>query len=319
MSNRRGIIIHAEDCGEYFAKRLEQTHLNVLGVHPAGGAEAHISMQRCIDMLETEEWRRFHSRMERVGIAVEFEMHALSWMLERERFDEHRDWFRMDENGERTPHFNCCVSSSDVLDYIKERSAALARIFRPDTGLYYFWIDDVATATCQCERCRGLSASDQALTVYNAIAEGVSSVEPTARVSYLAYYATLPVPTKVAPRENVFLEFAPLARDFDVSLFDEGREKNYSQVKTLPSLLEFFGKRDAKVLDYWMDNSLFSAWKRPPKEFRLNAETCAADVRRYVSLGFDSITSFGCFLGEDYRDLYGDADLSEYDRILFEN
>jgi hypothetical protein len=65
-----------------------------------------------------------------------------------------------------------------------------------------------------------------------------------------------------------------------------------------------------------MDNSLFSGWKRPPKEFHLNPVTCAADVAQYRKLGFDSITSFGCFLGEDYRDLYGDADLSEYDRIL---
>ena len=101
-----------------------------------------------------------------------------------------------------------------------------------------------------------------------------------------------------------------------MSLFDPSREKNYSQVKNLPALLDFFGKEDAKVLEYWMDNSLFSGWKRPPKEFHLTAPTCAADVAEYRKLGFDSITSFGCFLGEDYRDLYGDADLSEYDRIL---
>ena len=316
MLKERGIIIHAQDCGDYFAGRLEQTNLNVLGIHPEGGIAAHVSMQKCIDMLETEEWRTFHHRMEKAGIAVEFEMHALSWILERDRFDTHRDWFRMTDAGERTPEFNCCASNPDVLDYIRERSAKLAKIFRPDTDKYYFWIDDVATAACRCEKCRELSASDQALVLYNAIAEGLASVNPKAKLSYLAYFATLPVPTKVRKRDNVFLEFAPLARDFDVSLFDETREKNYSQVKTLPALLDFFGRDDAKVLEYWMDNSLFSGWKRPPKEFRLNAATCAADVAQYRKLGFDSVTSFGCFLGEDYRDLYGDADLSEYDRIL---
>ena len=316
MLKERGIIIHAQDCGDYFAGRLEQTNLNVLGIHPEGGLAAHVSMQKCIDMLETEEWRRFHRRMEKAGIAVEFEMHALSWILERDKFDTHRDWFRMTDTGERTPEFNCCASNPDVLDYIRERSAKLAKIFRPDTDKYYFWIDDVATAACQCENCRELSASDQALILYNAIADGLASVNPKAKLSYLAYFATLPVPTKVAKQDNVFLEFAPLARDFDVSLFDETREKNYSQVKTLPALLDFFGRDDAKVLEYWMDNSLFSGWKRPPKEFHLNPVTCAADVAQYRKLGFDSITSFGCFLGEDYRDLYGDADLSEYDKIL---
>ena len=319
MLKERGIIIHAQDCGDYFAGRLEQTNLNVLGIHPEGGIAAHVSMQKCIDMLETEEWRTFHRRMEKAGIAVEFEMHALSWILERDRFDTHRDWFRMTDAGERTPEFNCCASNPDVLDYIRERSAKLAKIFRPDTDKYYFWIDDVATAACRCEKCRELSASDQALVLYNAIAEGLASVNPKAKLSYLAYFATLPVPTKVRKRDNVFLEFAPLARDFDVSLFDETREKNYSQVKTLPALLDFFGRDDAKVLEYWMDNSLFSGWKRPPKEFRLNAATFAADVAQYRKLGFNSVTSFGCFLGEDYRDLYGDADLSEYDRILANN
>jgi len=316
MLKERGIIIHAQDCGDYFASRIEATNLNVLGIHPEGGVAAHVSMQKCMEMLETEEWRTFHRRMEKAGIAVEFEMHALSWILERDRFERSPEWFRMGADGQRTPQFNCCASNPDVLDYIRERSAMLAKIFRPDTDKYYFWIDDVADAACQCEHCRELSASDQALILYNAIAEGLASVNPKAKLSYLAYFATLPVPTKVQKRDNIFLEFAPLARDFDVSLFDPSREKNYSQVKNLPALLDFFGKDDAKVLEYWMDNSLFSGWKRPPKEFHLTAPTCAADVAEYRKLGFDSITSFGCFLGEDYRDLYGDADLSEYDRIL---
>ena len=316
MLKERGIIIHPQECGDYFASRLEETHLNVLGVHPEGGTAAHASMENCIKMLETDEWRHFRRRMDKAGIAVEFEMHALSWILNRSLFDKHKEWFRMNEDGVRVPEFNCCASNPDVLDYIRERSAELARIFHPDTDKYYFWIDDVASASCQCEKCRALSPSDQALTLYNAIADGLSSVNSRAKQSYLAYYATLTVPTNVKNRDNVFLEFAPLARDFDVSLFDESRKKNYSQVKTLPALLDFFGRDDAKVLEYWMDNSLFSGWKKPPKELHFNAKTCEADVNRYKELGFTSITSFGCFLGEDYRDLYGDADLSKYDRIL---
>ena len=40
------------------------------------------------------------------------------------------------------------------------------------------------------------------------------------------------------------------------------------------------------------------------------------DVAFYRSLGFSSITAFGCFLGKDYTDLYGAADLSAYGKIL---
>ena len=79
-----------------------------------------------------------------------------------------------------------------------------------------------------------------------------------------------------------------------------------------------FGKKDAMALDYWVDNSLFSGWKLPPKEFRFREDVCRADVEGYLSLGFSSVTSFGCFLGENYRALWGDADLDEYYRILLE-
>ncbi|MBO7405065.1 MAG: DUF4838 domain-containing protein [Clostridia bacterium] len=318
MIARRGIVIHAQDCGDYWAGRLEKSGLNVVGVHPAGGIDAHRSLEDCIRFLATEDWRRFASRMERAGIAVEFEMHALSWLLERDLFAAHPDWFRMEESGERTPHFNACASNPDALDHIRERAAALARIFQPDTHKYHFWIDDVASAGCACPRCRSLSASDQAVILYSAIADGVTAVDPAARVSYLAYCETLKLPETVRPDARLFLEFAPISRDFDRSLFDPESEKNAAQIEHLPALLDLFGRRDAKVLDYWVDNSLFSGWRLPPKEFRLRADVCRADVRAYRALGFEAITSFGCFLGENYRALWGDADLNEYYRILLE-
>ena len=316
MLKERGIIIHAQDAGDYWADRLEKSALNVVGIHPAGGHDAHRTMEECIRLMQTSDWAKFTSRMEKAGIAVEYEMHALSWILERERFEKQPEWFRMDENGQRTPKFNCCASNDDALDYIRERSAALAKIFRPDTHKHYFWIDDVASAGCMCEKCRALSPSDQAMRITNAIAEGLQSVDPLAKESYLAYCATLELPSSEKPRDNLFLEFAPISRDFDTSLFDPDRPRNYEQVKNLPALLDFMGRTDAKVLDYWVDNSLFSGWKLPPKEFRLNAATMRADVEEYRKLGFDSITSFGCFLGENYAELYGDAELDEYYAIL---
>lgn len=318
MLTHRGIVIHAADAlTDYWADRLtgEGLHLNVVGIHPAGGTDAHQTMEEAIHMLDTKEWARFQSRMEAAGIEIEFEMHALSWMLERDKFATHPHWFRMDEHGQRTPQFNCCVSEPDVLDYIRERACALAKIFVPTTGKYHFWIDDVASAGCMCERCCGLTPSDQCMLLTNAIAEGLEAGRPGAKQSYLAYCATL-VPPTTSPRHNVFLEYAPIHRDHDRPLFDDGCDLNRAETATLPTLLDLFGKADAKVLDYWMDNSLFSGWKKPPKEFHLRESVCQADVSAYRQLGFDSVTSFGCYLGEDYATLYGNADLCGYDRIL---
>lgn len=317
MLKRRGIVIYAHEATDYWAARLEQSGLNVVGLHPVGGAEAPHSLERCIQMLSTPEFARFHTRMERAGIAVEYEMHALAWLLERERFSEHPEWFRMDERGVRRSDFACCASSAEGLAYLSERTAQLARIFRPDTGSYHFWTDDV-DAFCCCDSCRALSPADQALRIYNAIAEGVAAANRSASQSFLAYVGALAVPQVVRPRNNIFLEFAPFRRTFDCSLFDPTCEQNRLNAEPLPALLDFFGRQNAKVLDYWTDNSMFSGWKLPPRRFQLNDAVCREDVRAYRRLGFDSITAFGCYLGEEYRDLYGDADLSGYMAILAE-
>ena len=318
MLKRRGIVLHDTDCGPYWAERLEGSGLNTVGVHPAGGIDAHLTLAACIEFVKTERFRAFRSRMNRAGIAVEFEMHALSWILPRDLFAEKPDWFRMEENGERSPRFNCCASSPDALAYIRDRAKTLARAFPSDTHRYHFWIDDAAEARCHCPLCRELSASDQALILTNAVAEGVRRADPEGKTAYLAYCGTLEVPERVEPLPFLFLEFAPIGRAFDRSLFDPDCAKNAEQTAHLPALLDFFGREDAKALDYWVDNSLFSGWKLPPKKFALNAEVCRADVKGYAERGFSAVTSFGSYLGENYRELWGDAPLGEYFRILSE-
>lgn len=318
MLKRRGIVIHDTDCGDYWAGRLEGSGLNTVGVHPAGGLEAHRTLAACMEFAGTERFRDFRRRMNRAGIAVEFEAHALTWLLPRDLFGEKPEWFRMEENGERNPRFNCCASSQEALSFIRERTAGLASVLRSDTGRYHFWIDDVAEARCHCPLCRNLSASDQALRITNAVAEGVRMADPAGKTAYLAYCGTLNTPKETEPLPTVFLEFAPIGRDFDRSLFDPASEKNAAQTASLPALLDFFGREDAKALDYWVDNSLFSGWKLPPKQFALNEAVCHADVRGYAELGFEAVTSFGCYLGENYRDLWGDAPVGEYFRILGE-
>ena len=66
------------------------------------------------------------------------------------------------------------------------------------------------------------------------------------------------------------------------------------------------------MLEYWYDNSLFSRWKKPPKQMFPKNHLIPADLAFYRSLGFEDIASFACFLGEDYEALYGDFDLSAY-------
>jgi hypothetical protein len=118
------------------------------------------------------------------------------------------------------------------------------------------------------------------------------------------------LPKCVTPEENVFLEYAPFekytAKGEDAPALIE-REKDM-----LLPLLDFFGKNEAKVLEYWYDNSMYSGWEKPPKKFTLDEAAMDADIAYYRELGFENISSFACFLGEDYEQLYGEIDISAF-------
>ena len=309
---RRGIIVHPEDLTFDWIDRMAEAGLDTLGLHPVGGVKAHESLQRAIDWHATDESRALRDYAAAKGIHVEYEAHVMAWLLPREMFSEHPDWFRMDGHGARVPDFNLCASNPEALEFVGQRAAELARLLDTGARKYYYWLDDVTGCSCHCPACRGLSPADQQLKIVNAMLSGLKKYDPAAKLCCLAYHDALEVPEHVKPADGVFLEYAPIRRDHHRPLNDPGSEKNAAEIKPLRGLLEFFGTEDARVLDYWMDNSLFSNWTKPPKPFTLDEPVLAADARFYASLGFGEITSFGCYLGPDYEKLYGKADLIGY-------
>jgi hypothetical protein len=66
------------------------------------------------------------------------------------------------------------------------------------------------------------------------------------------------------------------------------------------------------VLEYWLDNSLFSKWKKPPQPFSWDPEVMRQDLAYYESLGFEDATVFACYLGSDYEELHGAPDIEAY-------
>ena len=120
------------------------------------------------------------------------------------------------------------------------------------------------------------------------------------------YQGTLDTIKNVKKEEGIFLEYAPIERSFATPYISQGKD-NINKIK---DLLSFFGTKDSKVLEYWFDNSLFSKWKKPPKEYKLNEEVLKEDLKLYKSLGFEYISSFACYLGQDYIDLYGEPKIT---------
>ena len=314
---RRGILIFPQEIGSYWLRLLKESEINLLGIHPAGGATARDTLDQLLEQVETVEFQRFAHQVADLGVDLEYEFHAMSWLIPREAFQRHPQWFRMDEKGERVNDFNICPSCQEALELLEERSALLAgKLPCMTTNRYYFWVDDVAGKLCHCPSCRELSSSDQVMILYNHILRGIRRVNPKATQCYLAYADCIAPPQKVLPDAGIFLEYAPIERDSSLPISDPSCEKNQNQLRHLDGLLQLFGREGAQVLEYWMDNSRFWNWKAPYGKLPFYRQAVDADVSFYLQKGFDSLTSFGCGLGADYAARFGDPPIAEYGKIL---
>lgn len=300
------LLIHPEELTYKWIDRAAENGVDALFLHPRGGEAAAESLAEMLELLATEEYQKKIDYAFSKRLSVGYEFHAASYLLPRSLFGTHPEYFRENENGQRTPDFNFCPSSEEALDLVAARAVELShRLYRGGNDCY-FWLDDVKNSSCRCAKCRGLSPSDQALTVFNRIITELKKENKNARLAYLAYHDTLTPPRTVKPEEGIFPEFAPIDRDFTKPVSACGKEY-FDNVQTL---LSCFGNEKARVLEYWFDNSLFSHWKKPPKKFTPDNDVIAGDIRQYASLGFDDVASFACFLGEDYEELYGEPDIS---------
>ncbi|MBR6727764.1 MAG: DUF4838 domain-containing protein, partial [Clostridia bacterium] len=180
MALPRGLLVHPDELGDVWLSRLRDSDIKVVGLHPVGGKKAHESLEELRRDVTEGRFDQKFAVLREMGIDIEFEMHAMSWLLPRSEFAAHPDWFRANGEGERVADFNLCASSEEALAFVADRAAELAKVFRPTTHRYYFWIDDVRDGACHCAACRSLSASDQAMKIYNAMLEGIRRVDPVA-------------------------------------------------------------------------------------------------------------------------------------------
>ncbi len=307
---KKGIVIHPEEVTEQMMETVINAGVEVLGLHPVGGKETAKTLAELVELMKTEDFQNKLNYLREHGVQIEYQVHATSYLLPRELFADHPDWFRVNEEGVRSNDTNLCPSCQEALDYISDSAEKLAKIIPSDTGKYYLWLDDIADATCHCEKCKELSSSDQAMLVFNAILKGLRRVDPNAKECFLAYSDQKWPPQKVMPDEGIFLEFAPMRNNSDKPFATNPENEKF--IETIDPLLEFFGKEDSVVLEYWLDNSFFSDWKKPPKKFVIHPEVIREDIKFYKDKGFEEITNFACYLSDDYRELYGEAPIAEY-------
>ena len=154
--------------------------------------------------------------------------------------------------------------------------------------------------------------------------EALRTVDPEATLAHLAYQKTMPPPEKVKPLEGIFLEFAPIERQWDRPLTDldapgrKGRMSHREVLELLDANLEVFDNETAVVLEYWLDVSLASDWRKPAVQLPWHPEVFKSDLGTYKGRGIRNVTSFAVYMDSTYFRNYPAREcLSDYGNFLY--
>ena len=304
----RGVILTPEDLAwNAWPDRAAAAGLTTIALHPTPG--------RVAAFVDSEAGQAFLARCRALGLQVEYELHAIGELLPRSLFEKDPTFFPMNKLGERVREVNLCAHSEAALQIAAENALTIARRLRPTTGRYFLWGDDGAP-WCRCPRCRSLSDSDQALLFENVLLEALRRDDPQARLAHLAYANTLLPPTQLKPAPGVFLEFAPIRRRYDLPYAEQNGPGFADPLEALDANLAVFGAPDAQALEYWLDASRFSGWKKPPVKIPWNREVFAADLAAYAARGVRHITTFAVQVDADYLALHSEPPLDAYGSLF---
>ena len=212
----RGVVLYPWDLSlKDWPQRAAAAGITTIALHAAQRFDV------LLDFLKSDAGLCFLEDCRKYRVHVEYELHAMGMLLSRELYyAPDIDMFRMDETGKRNPDGNCCPSSAKALEIIAKKAVEYGRLFQPTTGRYFYWPDD-GGQWCHCPKCGGLSPTDQAILVENAILKALREhLGPQATLSHIAYGKTLAPPETVTPDKGLFLEFAPISRVYDRSIAD---------------------------------------------------------------------------------------------------
>jgi hypothetical protein len=291
---------------------LKKADINLIGIHSNTITEDLDSLKV---YLESVDGRLLIDLCKKNEIDVEYECHVLQEILPRSLFDEHPTYFRVDTSGVRTSDLNMCFSSEEAWIVVENNVKELLKWVKPTTNRYFFWIDDSYDGFCNCDKCKPYSSSDQALIYENKMLKIIHQMNPLGTLAHLAYASTLEAPKTIKPEEEIFLEFAPIGRNYAEPLPSK-------QLEVLKNNLKIFPIETSYALEYWLDVSMFSNWKRDNwSKAPWDPNYCKRDIELYKCLGIRSFTTFATWmLHQRYFELFGENEaveiLNEYSSLL---
>ena len=311
----RGVVLDVNDLESVdWPKLALENGINTIGTH--------ITPSQVMKFVESEKGKKFYADCKKHGIFIEHQLHAMSDLLPRELFDSDPSLFRMDESGRRVREHNFCIHSEKALGIVAKNAAHYAERLPATNHRYYFWLDD-DKPSCRCPECSKYSVSELALIVENRMIREIRKIDPLAQLAHLAYLDTLQAPRKIKPAGGIFLEFAPIRRSWEKPLSDPGARgpRNVTHADTLRHLqenLSVFPAETAVVLEYWLDISLFSKWKKPAAKLPWRNDVFESDLITYAGFGIKNVTTFAVYADAKYFEAHPEFRqyLAEYGRGL---
>lgn len=300
---RRGVVIYPDDVTslgiEEWEHRIDLAGLNLIGLHAATVNDPLDSLEA---FIRSGLGQIFLALCKRKGVDIEYEVHSLEFLLPRELFGTHPEFFRMTEDGQRVADYNMCFSNPEAVGAMRTQLEKLLQWMKPSTHRYFFWADDKQNRYCHCESCSTLSPSEQILSYEIQLLKLLREYDPSASIAHLAYHQTLEAPLNMRVPEGIFLEFAPILRDYSLPLGD-------SQTNDLKANLLAFPCAEAHILEYWLDESMFARWHKDRLvALTFNEQECARDIADYRELGATDITCFATWLNGSYLSRFGTTD-----------
>lgn len=306
---KRSMVVLLRDVCDEWLEVAKKSQLNAFGLH---FIVSENDVQSYIDWLEGEG-RAFVQAMEAQGVTIEHELHAVNHLLPRSLFETHPEYFRMNKEGVRTNDYNLCPHSEEALALVADNAYVLATQLKQSGHQYYLWLDDKVDVACACEKCKKITAADQNLLIIQAILQGLRRYDPKAQICYLAYADVMEPPTLPVP-DGIFLEFAPYFRKPDKAMTDP---ENTQWREVFDRLLKVFPAETTEILEYWIDLSLISDYKRANiTRLPYHEELFTKDFDYYVSKGVSGIKTFAAYVDQDYLKTYGGDELEKFGCLL---
>jgi hypothetical protein len=106
---KKSILIHPDELSKVWIDRMVRENIDVIALHPPGGNKAHEYLAKMLEMLEAPEYRALLDYAAEQGLKIEYEMHAAGYLLSKDLFASHPEYFRMNEKGERVVFAPCPI------------------------------------------------------------------------------------------------------------------------------------------------------------------------------------------------------------------